>query len=370
MKINYVDDAPRRLRSFDPEVDLTPEDATHVAEIFRTPLDGSYNWDYRVAENRIKKLYELGKELNWNASTDINWSQTPDHHDVPPLSIEKQEEIVDGNPWNGYAPFDAMPLERKVEYLQHEHAWSLSQFLHGEQGALLVASQLASCAPSFNAKLYAASQTFDEARHVEVFNRYLQTKIGFSYPVTGGLKDLLDKVLTDQRWDLKFIGMQIILEGLALAAFHTARNETYDPVLKELLYLVIRDEARHVTFGVNYLEEFVATLSDAEREDRAEFAYQACIVSRDRLIRNDVFRYFGWDVEESRHALVERGLNAEFLNMLYARIIPNLKRIGLLTDKVRPKFEEMGVLDFENLTTDGDIDWRALERPLDFDQAA
>ena len=370
MKINYVDGAPRRLRSFDPGVDLTSEDATHVAEIFRTPLDGSYNWDYRIAENRIRKLYELGKELNWNATTDIKWSQTADHHEVAPLSIEKQEEIVDGNPWNGYAPFDAMPLERKVQYLQHEHAWSLSQFLHGEQGALLVASQLASCAPSFNAKLYAASQTFDEARHVEVFNRYLQTKIGFSYPVTQGLKDLLDKILTDERWDLKFIGMQIILEGLALAAFHTARNETFDPVLKELLYLVIRDEARHVTFGVNYLEEFVATLSDAEREDRAEFAYQACIVSRDRLIRNDVFRYFGWDVDESRQALVDRGLNADFLNMLYARIIPNLKRIGLLTERVRPKFEEMGVLDFENLATDGDIDWRALERPLDFDEAA
>jgi len=240
----------------------------------------------------------------------------------------------------------------------------LSQFLHGEQGALLVASQLASCAPSFNAKLYAASQTFDEARHVEVFNRYLQTKLGLSYPVNQGLKSLLDKILTDERWDLKFIGMQIVLEGLALAAFHIAMNDTDDPVLKELLYLVIRDEARHVTFGVNYLEEFVATLSEEEKEDRAQFAYEACIVSRDRLIPTDVYRHFGWDVEETRQVLVERGLNADFLNMLYARIIPNLARIGLLTEKIRPKFEEMGVLNFENLATDGDIDWRELEKPL------
>ncbi len=370
MEIDYVDNAPRKLKSFDPEIDLSESEAVHIAEIFRTPLDGSFNWDYRVADNRIRKLYELGKELNWNGSTDINWSQNPDVHEQGPMTVEKQEEMIDGNPWIGYAPFDALSLADKVKFVTHENAWSLSQFLHGEQGALLVASQLASCAPSFNAKLYAASQTFDEARHVEVFNRYLQTKTGFSYPVTQGLKDLLDKILTDQRWDLKFIGMQIILEGLALAAFHVSRNETYDPVLKELLYLVIRDEARHVTFGVNYLEEFVATLSDEEREDRAEFAYQACIVSRDRLIRNDVFRYFGWNVEESRQALVDRGLNADFLNMLYARVIPNLKRIGLLTDRVRPKFEEMGVLDFENLSTDGDIDWRALERPLDMDEAA
>ena len=110
------------------------------------------------------------------------------------------------------------------------------EFLHGEQDALLVASQLNSSAPSFNAKLYAASQAFDEARHVGVFNRYLKTKVGFRYPVTRGLKDLLDKLLTDELWDLKFIAIQIIPEGLALAAFHTARDDTNDPVLKELHY--------------------------------------------------------------------------------------------------------------------------------------
>ena len=365
MDIRYVDSAPRKLSSFDPGVDAALVDAAHVAELFHTPLDGSYNWDYRTADNRIKRLYELGKELNWNATTAVDWAQTPDSGEVRPLTAEASDELIAACPWLGYRPFDELADKQKLKFIRHDFAWSLSQFLHGEQGALLVASQLASCAPSFNAKLYAASQTFDEARHVEVFNRYLQTKVGFSYPVTQGLKDLLDKILTDQRWDLKFIGMQIILEGLALAAFHVARNESDDPVLRELLYLVIRDEARHVTFGVNYLEEFVATLSEREREDRAEFAYQACIVSRDRLIRTDVFRYFGWDVDAAKQALVDRGLNADFLNMLYARIIPNLKRIGLLTDRVRPKFEEMGVLDFENLATDGDIDWRALERPLE-----
>lgn len=370
MDISYVDAAPRKLTRFDPQVDLPADAVEHVAEIFQTPLDGAYNWDYEAVDNRIRRLYELGKELNWNATTDIAWARTRDFgepREAP--DPERVAEMVAAYPWNGYAPFDAFSMERKLEFIRHDFAWSLSQFLHGEQGALLVASQLASCAPSFNAKLYAASQTFDEARHVEVFNRYLRTKVGFTYPVTGGLKDLLDKILTDPRWDLKFIGMQIILEGLALAAFHTARNESDDPVLRDLLYLVIRDEARHVTFGVNYLEEFVATLSEKEREDRAEFAYQACIVSRDRLIRNDVFRYFGWDVDHARAALVERGLNADFLNLLYARIIPNLKRIGLLTERVRPKFEEMGVLDFENLATDGDIDWRELEKPLELEAA-
>ena len=368
MGIDYVEDAPREIRQFGDEESawggMTVADVQHVAEIFNTPLTGSYNWDYRVADDRIQRLYELGKTLNWNGSLDVHWDQTPDWHEQTPVKPEFIDEFLANADWNGYPPFDAFSTERKLAFFKHDNAWSLSQFLHGEQGALLVASQLASCAPSFNAKLYTASQTFDEARHVEVFNRYLQTKLGLSYPVNQGLKSLLDKILTDERWDLKFIGMQIVLEGLALAAFHIAMNDTDDPVLKELLYLVIRDEARHVTFGVNYLEEFVATLSEEEKEDRAQFAYEACIVSRDRLIPTDVYRHFGWDVEETRQVLVERGLNADFLNMLYARIIPNLARIGLLTEKIRPKFEEMGVLNFENLATDGDIDWRELEKPL------
>ena len=368
MGIDYVEGAPREIRQFGDEESawggMTVADVQHVAEIFNTPLTGSYNWDYRVADDRIQRLYELGKTLNWNGSLDVHWDRTPDWHEQTPVKPEFIDEFLANADWNGYPPFDAFSTERKLAFFKHDNAWSLSQFLHGEQGALLVASQLASCAPSFNAKLYAASQTFDEARHVEVFNRYLQTKVGLSYPVNQGLKSLLDKILTDERWDLKFIGMQIVLEGLALAAFHIAMNDTDDPVLKELLYLVIRDEARHVTFGVNYLEEFVATLSEEEKEDRAQFAYEACIVSRDRLIPTDVYRHFGWDVEETRQVLVERGLNADFLNMLYARIIPNLARIGLLTDQIRPKFEEMGVLNFENLATDGDIDWRELEKPL------
>ncbi len=376
MAISYIESAPRKVRFFESAVpaaddgSMTEAQVNHVAEIFETPLTGTYNWDYRVADDRINKLYELGKQLNWNASLDVHWDQTPDWHVAPPIPEVRRRELIESSPWVGYAPWDAMSDDRKIEFCRHDQAWSLSQFLHGEQGALLVASQLVSCAPSFNAKMYAASQTFDEARHVEVFNRYLQSKMGLSYPVNRGLKDLLDKILTDERWDLKFIGMQIILEGLALAAFHSAKDDTQDPVLKELLYLVIRDEARHVTFGVNYLEEYIKTLSDQEREDRAQFAYEACIVSRDRLIGTDVFRYFGWDVDESRKQLVERGLNADFLNLLYARIIPNLKRIGLLTDRIRPKFEEMGVMDFENLATDGDIDWRELEKPLEYDQTA
>ena len=185
------------------------------------------------------------------------------------------------------------------------------------------------------------------------------------YPVGSGLKSLLDKILTDERWDLKLIGMQIIIEGLALAAFNTAKAVTPDPVLRDLLHFIIRDEARHVTFGVNYLEEFIENLSDEEREDRAMFAYEACVISKERLFPTDVFRRFGWDEDEAREFSNNAGFALEFQRLLFARVMPNLSRIGLLTDKVRPLYDQLGVLEFESHSNDGDISWAELEKPLD-----
>ncbi|MEH6591018.1 MAG: ferritin-like domain-containing protein [Halioglobus sp.] len=365
MKIEWTDKTPRKIQHFpgadypqeNPELEdvLTSEQVEHVAEIFQTPLTGAYNWNYTIQDDRIKKLYDLGKQLNWDPEMDIDWNRPwPDEERAPELMNLHE-----------YEPYLSMDEKTKSEFWLHMNAWSLSQFLHGEQGALLVASQLVSCAPTYNAKLYAASQTFDEARHVEVFNKYLQQRIGLTYPINTSLKSILDKILTDERWDMKFIGMQIVIEGLALSAFNTTRETTPDPVLKDIVYLVIRDEARHVTFGVNYLEEFVKTLTEEERDERAQFAYEACVVSRERLVATDVFRHFGWDVEEARKLVLDGFVMSHFRNLLFQRVIPNLARIGLLTDKIRPKFEELGILEYENLANDGDIDWSSLERPLD-----
>lgn len=364
MRIKTLDSPPTSVAVYDswdgPGEDDTPKLTTqHVAdivEIFQTPLTGHYNWDYSSADGRIRKLYRLGKTLNWNAELDVDWSQTFPKTDAP------LDESM--NPFHGWEPFESMPDSERLRFGWHNLAWILAQFMHGEQGALLVASQLASCAPTYDAKLYAASQTFDEARHVEVFTRYLQEKVGIIYPVNRHLKSLLDKILTDSRWDLKFIGMQIIIEGLALAAFNTLKLTAQDKLLRDIIQLVIRDEARHVTFGVNYLESFVETLSPDEIEERAEFAYEACVVMRERLIATDVFAAFGWDVEAAREQALASTLMATFRDMLFMRIIPNLKRIGLLTDKVRPKFEALGILQFENQVDDGEVSWAELEKPL------
>ena len=330
---------------------------TDVVEIFETPLTGTYNWDYTVQDNRIKKLYELGKKLNWNVEVDVDW--TPEYK-----GMDTEEFEFENTQWDNHPVYSKMNKETKMEFLTDLNSWALSQFLHGEQGALLVASQLASCAPTFNAKLYAASQTFDEARHVEAFNKYLQTRIKRTWPIGTALKGLLDKILTDPRWDLKFIGMQIVIEGLALAAFNAAKTGTSDPVLYEMLDYIIRDEARHVTFGVNYLEEYVKTLTEEERQDRAQFALEACTVSRNRLRAYDVWEKYGMDIEQTEIYQKEHIFQTQFQDVLFSRIMPNLKRIGLLTDELIPEYEKLGVMGYADGDSDFETSWEELSKPL------
>ena len=199
-----------------------------------------------------------------------------------------------------------------------------------------------------------------------MFNRYLQQKVGFSYPINSQLKALLDKVLTDVRWDLKFIGMQIVIEGLALAAFNNMKMNTACPLLRQIVHYVIRDEARHVTFGVNYLEDFVATLTDEERDERGMFAFEACVIMRERILSTDVYsRFVDAPRDEIRKQLQGTESMQEFRNLLFSRIIPNLSRIGLLTDKVRPHFDALGLLEYEEAPSDWEIDWANMEKPYE-----
>ena len=357
MKITELKITPTELREFDLPEGFEAKHVEDIVEIFHTPLVGSYNWDYTDADTRIKKLYELGKELNWNGSIDLDW----DNHigkDEFPMKAELIARME--------GPLSMLPDDQKLEYMRHDQAWALSQFLHGEQGALLVASQLVSCAPTYQAKLYAASQTFDEARHVEVFNRYIRNVHGMEYPINKNLKALLDKILTDPRWDLKFIGMQIIIEGLALAAFQTTKETTNCPLLRQLVHYVIRDEARHVTFGINYLEDYIKTLTPEEIEERAEFAYEACVISRERLINTKAEqRFLNMSEDEARNFQMETKSFEMFRNFLFSRVIPNLSRIGLLTDAVRPKFEALGLLEYEQAPDDFECDWAEMKKPLE-----
>ena len=357
MKVSIVTHPPKEIRTFGaPSPDATMGDVEVIREVFHTPLNGSFNWDYDSANLKIRRLYELGKIHNWNVTTDIDWDAPFDKSDFPMPQIT--------NPMNGYHEYDALSHEEKVRFSWKNHAQTASQFLHGEQGAMLVASQLVSAAPTYDAKLYASSQTFDEARHVEVFNEYLRRRCGMVYPINPNLKALIDKVLADERWDLKFIGMQLVIEGLALAAFGSIIQTSSDPLFKQVIALVMRDEGRHVAFGVNYLEDWIKALPQEEIEDRAEFAYQATLIMRDRLFSLDVAREYGFDLEAVHKHIIESQVIKLFQHLLFERIIPNFKRVGLLTEKIRPKFEAMGAMAYEDCVGDLDIDWANLERPL------
>lgn len=359
LHVQVVQGPPDEVQYFDDDElahRLTDHDVDVIREIFRTPLTGSYNWDYEAANTRIRRLYELGKRFNWNSELDVDWTLPAPEHEG---EIEGPEGFRDHPKWQ------ALSQARRADFMRRTSAQTLSQFLHGEQGALMVASQLVSCAPTHDAKLYAASQTFDEARHVEVFHRYLMERCHMIYPINPNLKFLLDKVLTDERWDLKFIGMQILIEGLALAAFQTIHAQTPDPLLRQIVGLVMRDEGRHVAFGVNYLEDWIRALPQDQIEERAQFAYEACVVMKNRLISTTVAEEFGFTREEAMEINARSQGGQAFRTFLFERMIPNLKRVGLLTDAIRPKFEELGVLEFENLQHDGMIDWAKLEAPLE-----
>jgi hypothetical protein len=362
-----VEEQPQDIRYFDVEEEIDGNAIEQITEVFQTPLVSTYNWDYSIPESRIRKIYNLGKKLNWDVEVDLDWENDMISRDEFPTD-EKY------NPYVGFKPYDDLSREQKLEFAWHRAGLSASGMLHGEQGALLVAAQLASCAPSYEAKLYAASQTFDEARHVEFFNKYIQKQIGIMYPCGVGLKSLLDKVLTDERWDLKFIGMQVIIEGLALAAFNTAKMQSNVPIHKKGLHFVIRDEARHVTFGINYLEEFNKTLSSDELEERALFAFQAATgMGGSRGNQTRFYERYGWDKDEVkehfRHSQIDNQ-SQEFRVQLFGRIMPNLKRIGLLTDKVKPMWDALGVLDLQDLPSDARINWDEMSKPLVYEEIA
>jgi hypothetical protein len=279
--------------------------------------------------------------------------------DVEKTVAEDQALIGNGIDPNWYAetPLAKWGDKEWLEFGIQSRKWSLSQFLHGEQGALICTAKITETVPWYDAKLYASTQVVDEARHVEVFARYLDEKLGGGYPINAHLEMLLDDIINDSRWDFTYLGMQIMVEGLALAAFGYLHQLTNEPLLKQLLRYVMSDEARHVAFGVLSLKEVYDGMSDAEIKDRQEFAYEASIRMRDRFLQQEVWRHMGVDPKVIVPLMVNDPGRKMFQQLLFAKIVPNCKKLGLLdrNDKwLRHRFEEMGVIQFENMENTGE----------------
>ena len=330
---------------------------TDVNELIHAVSDNAdaiFTWDYeKGARPALNKLYEKAKGAQWNGETDLDWSIEVD----PAKVISGLQGSNSAGPFQALAEMPNSPFatfgDKEWEQLGIESInWRLSQFMHGEQGALLCTAKIVETVPWIDAKYYAATQVMDEARHVEVFAKYLDDKLSGHYPVNAHLKMLLDDIIEDSRWDMTYLGMQIMVEGLALAAFGFMYQLTEEPLLKQLLRYVMSDEARHVAFGVLSLKEYYAELTDAELAERQEFAFEAALRMRDRFLQQEVWDRMGVDKRKIMAMLLEIPDDQMiFQQMLFSKIVPNCKKLGLLDANgawLRRRFEEIGVIQFED----------------------
>jgi hypothetical protein len=307
-----------------------------------------YCWDYEVNKVNLRALYDRAKLEQWNAQTN---DKLPAPDWSLPVIVNEESYPDERFPLSSTDYWRKMTPAERDEYRRHATAWSLSQFMHGEQGALLATAKIVKSVPSIDAKFYAATQVMDEARHVEVYHKYLTEKLATSFPITPPLRTLLDAILTDSRWDMTYLGMQILVEGLALAAFGMMYNQSREPLIRQITQYIMADEARHVAFGVLSLRDVYPEMSAAELKEREEFTIDACYLMRDRFAAVELFERFGLPVEELAAHSSNSPQMRYFRNLLFMKIVPNLRKLGLLTPRVREEFGKMGVLEFENLTS-------------------
>jgi hypothetical protein len=312
---------------------------------YKTATQVVFQWNYGAEVEELRNLYVKAAEAQWVSERDLDWST--------PIDIERFATSPLGNPvrLDKTAYWKSLPKDTVVELTRRTVAFRLSQFLHGEQGALMVAGQLVNAVPHTDAKFYAATQTMDEARHVEVFSKYIR-KLDEVRPVGPVLKGILDETLETGDWMKKLVGMQIVVEGLSLYAFREMRAMTDEPLFKQLLTYVAKDESRHHAYGVQYIERCVPCLSDAERIELEDFALEC---ARSLIDRNSlgfltalfqIWQEVGVDPAAMLASLQER---AELMRELtkgrrfgpvQGFVIPTLKRCGLMSERVAKHFHD------------------------------
>ena len=297
-----------------------------------------FSWEYDDGRSRLLDLYQRGKDKQWDAAKRIEWDLPVDPCNVMATS----DEFC---PIYGSRQWEILNDEERKDLQHHLSAWLFSQFLHGEQGALTVAARIVESVPDMDSKFYAATQTMDEARHVELYSRFIREKIDLYYPINPDLARLLAEALSDGRWDMPYLGMQVLIEGLALAAFGVHRDVAQNPLVKQLLAYVMQDEARHVAFGRLALRDYYAGLTAAERADREEFVVEGCYLMRNRFRAQEVWERMGYDVGECLEFTEHSPVQQAFRALLFSRIVPCVKDIGLWGPKIQHAYADLGVID-------------------------
>jgi hypothetical protein len=305
----------------------------------------SFTWEYEDERSKLLALYDKGKKQQWDAAERIDWSLD--------LDPENPQELDDRMiPIYGSPLWDKCTKQERANVRRHQQAQSLSQFMHGEQGALMAAARIVQTVPDLDAKFYAATQVMDEARHVEAYARLLNEKLGIAYPITPGLAALLEVVLTDKRWDMTYLGMQILIEGLALAAFQRIRDGAKNRLAASVNAYVMQDEARHVAFGRLALRDYYPQLTDKERDEREEFVVESCYHMRDRFNQKELWENLGFPVKETVETVMSSEMMRLFRKRLFTRIVPTVKDIGLWGQRVQKAFADMGAIEFADVDSE------------------
>ncbi|MFN2424806.1 MAG: ferritin-like domain-containing protein [Candidatus Binatia bacterium] len=308
---------------------------------YETSFDFGYSGDFP----EMYDLYRRAVANQWDADTKLDWST-----DVDPERPERLLMPLEFVPVAGLAEHGIrLDAKEQGRFLHDFTSFILSQFLHGEQGALYASAQVTESVKWFDGKFYGATQVMDEARHVEVFLRYIETKLGKLYPINDNLFTIIDSLMYDSRWDMKFLGMQIMIEGLALGAFNTMYQSTREPLMKEMLKYVIQDEARHVHYGVLALKQHYATLSEAEIREREDWAFEVGLLMRNRFLAHEVYdEWFGGRLRrrEWDKIMTELPLMRRFRSLMFKRLIPNLEYIGLFSPRIQKHYEKAGLMEF------------------------
>ena len=316
---------------------------------FASAGDTRFTWTYDVERQRLLALYAKGKDKQWDAQKRIDWELDLD--DENPLGMPVEIVPIWGVPAFEKRLAEPGELTRVRRELQRQQ---ISQFLHGEQGAMITAARIVETVPDIDSKFYASTQTMDEARHCETFDKLLRDKMEMEpRPITKPLADLLHETLSDSRWDMPYLGMQVLIEGLALAAFGGLRDHSTSSLARQVVAYVMQDEARHVAFGRMALKDAYAELTEKERDEREEFVVEACYLMRDRFRHPELWEDLGYDSKEVlAHTEKTPGVQL-FRNRLFTRIVPCIKDIGLWGERVQKAYADMGVLDFAAANLDG-----------------
>ncbi|SRR5579871_75098 len=316
--------------------------AGDLSWLVRGEQDTAFSWEYAGGREDLLALYDKSKRQQWNASERIDWSLelSPEN----PMELpDDQISIYGSDIWRKLSPSE------KIELRRHTQAWNVSQFLHGEQGALIGAAKIIQQVESVDAKFCAATQVIDEARHAEAFSRLLHEKFNIAYPIMPPLRSLIKDVIERREWDFTYLGIQVAIEGAGLAAFQTIRDKAKNPLAVQLNAFVMQDEARHVAFGRLALRDYYPKLSQAEREQREEFIVDACYLMRDRMMPTDVWEVLGLDIGECKKVHMHSSNIQRWSSRLFSRIVPTVKDIGLWGPRVREAFEDMGVIHFAQI---------------------